>query len=246
MKLVLFDIDGTLLDSGGAGTRALDLAFSEVYSITEAFRGIRMAGKTDTEIIGEALLRHGIDRSDEASPALTRVYLKYLALEIKNDRKRLKPGVEETLERLGSQPGVRLGLLTGNIEGGAEIKIGAFGLERHFLPKNGAGGEPGRLLGAFGSDNADRNLLLPIAVRKLAEDCGKTVSFADCVVVGDTPRDINCARPYGARAVGVATGPYSLEDLRAAGADLVISDLAQGSGHLDALLAEGRDLSPSS
>lgn len=241
MKLVLFDIDGTLMDSGGAGTRAMDLAFRELFSVDNAFKGIRMAGKTDIQIMKEALAGNGLSVEDGMIPKAAAAYVRYLKVEMENDGKRLKPGVVKLLGLLASRRDVRVGLLTGNLEEGARIKLGAFGLLDYFSVRNGRGaaaypapletatGAAPALLGAFGSDHEDRNMLLPLAVRKFAALSGVKVGYRDCIVVGDTPRDVQCARPYGALAVGVATGPYRAEELARAGADLVIGDLTDGS-----------------
>jgi phosphoglycolate phosphatase-like HAD superfamily hydrolase len=216
MKLFLFDIDGTLIDSGGAGTRALELAFKELFSIRHAFQGIAMAGKTDIEIIKEALNKYQIPANDGVIPAVTSSYLRHLSVEVHNDRKHLKPGVRDVLDRLSERPDCHLGLLTGNIEEGARIKLGAFDLNRYFS------------FGAFGSDNEDRRKLLPLAVKKFKNITGKTVNYSSCIVIGDTPRDVHCAKPYGALSVAVATGPYAVEHLRETGADVVLRTLSDG------------------
>jgi phosphoglycolate phosphatase-like HAD superfamily hydrolase len=214
-KLLLWDIDGTLLDTGGAGTRAMDLAFQEVFSIEGAFQGIRMSGKTDTEIMKEALRKHSI-AVDGKIPVLIDAYIGHLKTEIERPtpQKGLKPGVIEALSALSRIDGVATGLLTGNLEEGARLKLAAFGLNR-FFPA-----------GAFGSDHEDRNRLLPVAAGRFALMHMRPVFFRDCVVIGDTPRDIACAKPYGAVAFSVATGRYSVSDLKDAGADAVMEDLS--------------------
>ncbi len=211
--LLLFDIDGTLLESGEAGTRALNRAFEEVFSITDAFKGIKMAGKTDLQIVKEALRRHGIDSSDGALTALLERYVDILKREINNPRKRLKPGVREFLELL-SQRGLVAGLLTGNLRAGAEIKLGAFQLNRYFID------------GAFGSDHEDRNRLLPIAIERFRKR-GYSFSPEQCIVIGDTPRDVECAKIHGARCVAVCTGPYSYGELLQTEADMVVETLKE-------------------
>ncbi len=224
MKLVLFDIDGTLMDSGGAGSRALNAAFLQMFSIDNAFQGIRMGGKTDTEIIREAVERLGI-AMDGKMPRFTGFYLDNLRAGIgQNSRKRLKPGVREALNTLQIIEGAALGLLTGNIEEGARIKLGAFGLNEYFPA------------GAFGSDNPDRNVLLPIALerfRELLPHAG--LSSGDCIVVGDTPRDVECAKLHGARSVAVATGGYTAAELLATRADAVLNDLSDTPAFLRSL-----------
>jgi len=213
MNLILFDIDGTLIDSGGAGIRSLDLSLKELFSIDNAFQGISMAGKTDTQIIKEGLVKHGI--SNNGNPgAVIEAYLRHLRKEINNDWRHVKPGVYELLEKLSFMKDVGMGLLTGNIEKGARIKLEPFKLNR-FFPT-----------GAFGSDDEDRNRLLPIAVKRFEDLFQNKIAMNSCIVVGDTPRDVECAHIYGAMCIGVATGPYSFAVLNEAGADYVIEDLS--------------------
>ncbi|MFO0754814.1 MAG: HAD family hydrolase [Thermodesulfovibrionales bacterium] len=224
MKVVLFDIDGTLLDSGGAGTRALNYAFRELFSLDHAFEGIGMAGKTDLQIIRECLEKHGFPLGNGLIPRMMDAYIAHLRAEMENDRRHLKPGIREALAALNGRGGrCRLGLLTGNIEQGARIKLEPFSLNGYFPA------------GAFGSDDEDRNRLLPVARRRFEELCGREIPFGDCVVVGDTPRDVHCAKPYGAFSVGVATGPYPPEALREAGADIVFRDLSVTETFLEAI-----------
>jgi phosphoglycolate phosphatase-like HAD superfamily hydrolase len=216
MRLVLFDIDGTLIYSGGAGTRSLNSAFQELFSLENAFHGIHMAGKTDTEIIKEGLLKHEIS-IDGNLDAVVSTYLKNLEKEIHNKRKHVKPGVYGLLEHLSSEKNVGLGLLTGNLEPGARIKLESFDLNEYFSS------------GAFGSDDEDRNNLLPIAVKRFEELFQKSIEIDNCIIVGDTPRDVACAHIYHALCIGVATGSYSFEKLVEAGADFVVKDLSDHS-----------------
>lgn len=213
MKFVLFDIDGTLIDSGGAGLKSLDHAFREMFGVDHAFRGIEMAGKTDPQIVREAFVLHGIDYSDGIMPAFFKTYTGYLKDCVYNPAGHVKPGISAALEALSSQEGLVLGLLTGNIEEGARIKLERYDLYSCFHT------------GVFGSDSEDRNQLLPIAVAKLNKKNGVSVGYGDCIIIGDTPRDVYCAKPYGAMAIAVATGPYSVGDLSDAGADAVFDDL---------------------
>jgi phosphoglycolate phosphatase len=228
MRLVLFDIDGTLISTGGAGTRALTAALSETLRIRDAFAGIRMAGMTDPRIIAEALRRRGIT-ADGLMPRLLESYVRHLAREMAVSNGRcVMPGVADVLTGLRSVPGTAAGLLTGNVAEGARIKLDALGLSGYFL----LDGLSRELFGAFGSDSEDRNLLLPYALDRYRKLTGVAVKPEDCIVVGDTPRDVQCARRYGTRAVAVATGPYSLEELRKTGAHLALPDL---SGHREFL-----------
>src|SRR4030042_134175 len=213
MRLLLFDIDGTLIDSGGAGTRSLNLAFKKVFSIKNALYGVSMAGKTDTQIIKEGLIKHGV-LADGKLDDIINTYLEHLQEEINNDRKHTKPGVREILGKLSLMEDTGLGLLTGNLEQGARIKLGAFDLNRYFRT------------GAFGSDDEERNNLLPIAIKRYEEIIQEKINTGECIIIGDTPRDVECTHIYRAMCIGVATGPYSFESLVEAGADYVVEDLS--------------------
>lgn len=218
MKLILFDIDGTLVNTGGAGSRALNIVFREYFSIENAFKGITMAGKTDIQIIKEGLAANNLRIENGLIEELSNLYIKTLSIEINNSRKRTMPGVKEALQLLSKENNsFNLGLLTGNMEQGARIKLGAFDLNKYFS------------FGAFGSDDEDRNKLLPYAIRRFHKIYNKEVNFSDCVVIGDTPRDIDCAKPYGAYCIAVATGPYTAEHLQDAGAHVVMKNLSNTS-----------------
>lgn len=213
MRLVLFDIDGTLIDSGGAGVRSLNLAMKELFFLEDAFRGISMAGKTDTQIIKEGLMKHDLSPNGSIDSVID-AYLNHLRREIQNDRKHVKPGIYEVLEELKNLRDLGVGLLTGNLEQGARIKLDPFRLNDYFPT------------GAFGSDDEDRNNLLPVAIKRFEELFLESIEIDNCIIVGDTPRDVECAHIYGALCIGVATGPYSYAALREAGADYVVQDLS--------------------
>jgi phosphoglycolate phosphatase len=213
-RFVLFDIDGTLIDPGGAGRRSVTQAFYEVLSIHEAFAGMSLAGKTDIQIMKEGLAQHGFSAGDGVLSSIVSRYLKILKETITNPKGYVHPGVLELLEALQKTGGYRLGLLTGNIKRGARIKLGRFNLNGYFP------------VGAFGDDSEDRNKLLPIAVERLRVISGIDIGYSDCIVIGDTPLDVACAKPFGAIAVAVATGPYDYDSLRETGADYVLEDLS--------------------
>ncbi len=211
---VLFDIDGTLVSLDGAGSRSLNRAMEEILQVTDGFRDIDFAGKTDLQIIREGLGRLGLADRDDLMHSLLDRYLVHLRAEVSTGRGHVKVGVRELLQALEDLGGIYLGLLTGNAETGARIKLEPFGLNRYFP------------VGAFGSDGEDRNLLLPIAVQRLREVGSVSVSHEHCVVVGDTPKDVECAFIHGASSIAVATGPYPLNELENTEAGLVVPDLS--------------------
>jgi phosphoglycolate phosphatase len=215
MRLILFDIDGTIMESGGAGVRSLDYAFRDVLSAGNIFADISMAGKTDLQIVREGLVRLGLPSDNGYLPNIIDSYLGHLSAEILRSDKHLKPGIRQALDALILQNArYQLGLLTGNFEQGARIKLGSFGLNKYFPS------------GAFGSDNENRNLLLPVAVERFRAISRVDFRHTDCIIIGDTPLDVACARPYNASCIAVATGPYDTNSLTDAGADVVLDDLS--------------------
>ena len=215
--LVLFDIDGTLVLTGGAGLRALNRACEELVGHADALDGVPLAGRTDWIILQDALGRIGGQLDARLFDALRQRYLAHLREEIQRPGRGTKgvlPGVRELLDQLYARSDVLLGLLTGNFEAGARIKLGYFDLWKYFR------------CGAYGDDASDRNALVPFAMSR-ANDCGMALAAAsDVLVVGDTPHDVACARAAGAMPVGVATGGYSVDELRASGAGIVFPDLS--------------------
>jgi phosphoglycolate phosphatase-like HAD superfamily hydrolase len=216
MKLVLFDIDGTLVLTGGAGLRAMTRACDELLQHSDALDGVPVAGRTDWSILHDVLTRIGRDFDDDLFASLRARYLTHLAEEIEKPGRGVKavmPGVRELLDELDARNDVFVGLLTGNFAEGARIKLQHFDLWRYFR------------CGAFGDDAADRNALVPFAITR-ARECGiRDPAPHEVLVVGDTPHDVACALAVGAIPVAVATGGFSVDQLRASGADLVFSDL---------------------
>ena len=214
LTFVLFDIDGTLVSLDGAGSRSLNQAMEDLLDVKNGFRDIDFAGKTDLQIIREGLAPLKLaDRYDLVHSLLDR-YLVHLRTEVSRGRGHVKTGVRELLSLLHNVPGIYLGLLTGNAEAGARLKLEPFGLNQYFS------------VGAFGNDSEDRNLLLPVAVQRLQESEAVSVSYDRCMVVGDTPKDVECAHVHGASAIAVATGTYLLKELEKTDAELVIADLS--------------------
>ncbi len=212
--LVLFDIDGTLIDPAGAGRRSMTRAFFQLFSMGDAFAHITTAGKTDMQIIKEGLSLHGLPSGNGILASIMSRYLENLKIEINTTARRIMPGVVQLLDGLNGMDGYWLGLLTGNIEQGARIKLGAFGLNGYFP------------VGAFGDDSEDRSRLLPIAVERLKKTEKVDIDYTDCIVIGDTPRDVACSKPFGATSIVVSTGPYTYESLLETGADYVLRDLS--------------------
>ena len=227
-RLVLWDIDGTLVDSAGLGRDAFLEAFEKVTG-TQPARLVPFAGRTDPEIALDLLASAGIEHAEQLLGEFERALAEAMAerAELVRERGRALPGVRETLERLGDEPGVRQSLLTGNIEPNAEVKLAAFGLHELIDME----------LGAYGSDHRRRGELVAVARRKALALRGWTFQAEELVLVGDTPLDVAAALEGGARAVGVATGPYEQDDLLHAGADAVLPDLTDLESVLEALLA---------
>lgn len=222
-KVVLFDIDGTLVLTGGAGMRAMNRACAEIAGAGDALDEVPVAGRTDWIILHDAMHKLGKVLQEELLATIRTRYVRYLEEEIQHRGHGIKdvlPGVRELLDRLSSREDVFLGLVTGNFEEGARIKLEYFDLWRYFR------------CGAYGDDAQDRNALVPFALQR-ARACGlSNTSPHDVLVVGDTPHDVACARAAGAIPVGVATGSYTLEQMRASGADVVFSDLSDAEAFL--------------
>ena len=212
--------------TGGAGRRAMSLAFEDVLGVRNAFDGLPMAGRTDSWILSDAAAVHGVPSDSGALERFRRVYLRRLEEEIDkpgDSRKGIMPGVRELLDALARRDDVYLALLTGNYEEAARIKLQYFDLWRYFR------------CGAFGDAAPDRNGLLPRALHTVVSCGGPPFAASDAIVVGDTPLDIACAKHSNARSIGVATGGHGIDELRDAGADAVFVDLSDTRSVLRAL-----------
>lgn len=232
MKLVLFDIDGTIMLSAGAGGRAVRRALVEVFGAPGPEQH-RFDGKTDPQIVRElmSLAGHGAEQIDARMPALFERYLAYLNDELQVSAAaggiRIMPGIFDLLDALEARADVVLGLLTGNLAEGARAKLSAGGIN------------PDRFrVGAYGSDHEVRGELPAVAQRRANEQLGLSFSGRDIVVIGDTPADLQCGVAIGCRAIGVATGSYSLEDLREHRPAAVFEDLADTPAVVRAIMAE--------
>lgn len=215
--LILFDIDGTLLLSGRAGMRAMTRAFRDSFGVDRAFEGTHFGGRTDSFLVSHALQTAGLPDTPENHERFKAAYLPRLAEEIEQPgtgHKGLMPGARELLDALSDCPDVYLALLTGNYRDAAAIKLTHFEIFDYFE------------WGAFSDDAPDRNALVPIARARAETYDVPAAALERIIVIGDTPHDIACAKSGGARSIAVATGGYSMEDLRAAGADDVVADLS--------------------
>lgn len=222
MKLLLFDIDGTLLHANGSGRQAVERALSDLCGCRISTRDVRFSGKTDPQIMRDILLSNGLapDRSptlvDEALDAYEEIALRSL----RPDDVEVLPGVTALLERLATTAHIQLALLTGNIESMAYRKLEAVDLDGYFE------------FGAFGSDHADRNALPAVALRRALRHTGRAFTGPDTVIIGDTAHDIVCSRSIGALAIGVCTGRYARTDLAPHNPDVLLDDLSDPAAFL--------------
>lgn len=229
-KLVLFDIDGTLLWTDGAGRRAIRQALMDEMGTAGPIDGYRFGGKTDPQIIEELMTAagHPHARSTAHHERVCRRYVTLLAGELESGRERTRvlEGVEKFLDLLEQRGDVLIGLLTGNLAEGAALKLQAAGLD------------PSRFrVGAYGSDAAERSRLPALAARRATPILGREVAGNDLVIIGDTPADVTCGQSLAARAIGVATGFYSRTDLLAAGAFAAFDSFAAPEPVLAAIYA---------
>ncbi|MGD7653120.1 MAG: HAD family hydrolase [Verrucomicrobiales bacterium] len=211
--LYLFDIDGTLVDTGGAGMDALRQTTREIFG--DDGPPLDLAGSTDLGIVRGVHQHFGVDPTAERLAHYFGIYQQRLDdnLAAGTFPGRVLPGAADLLATLESRNGSTIGLLTGNISGGAASKMRHFGLAAHFP------------FGAFGSDHHDRNRLGPIALERASTHAGTSFTAEDVWVIGDTPKDIACARAAGVRCLAVATGSFTVSQLRDHGADEVIETL---------------------
>jgi phosphoglycolate phosphatase len=224
-RLLLFDIDGTLLLGGPAKT-AFEEAMIAVFGTAGPIESHSFSGKTDPQIARELLERAGLtgDDIDEGLPRLFRRYLAGLEAGLDHTPMRALPGVAQLMDRLKSIDEVALGLVTGNVRQGAQLKLRSAALEHHFH------------IGGFGSDHEHRNELPGIAIHRAERHWGVSFDEREVVVIGDTPRDIECGRAHRTRTVAVATGHYTMAELDAHGPDVVFESFAEVERVVEALV----------
>ncbi len=224
--LLLWDIDGTLIASGGAGGRALIAALRLEFGVAGSLDGVELAGRTDPWIARKLLAKYELPATAKDIARFLERYLAALPAELHHPLVRPLPGVPEILVTIAGHPEVAQGLLTGNLRRGAEIKLGHHDLWRHFP------------FGAFSDDSEFRNDLGPHALRRACEHHHAEFPLERVFVIGDTPHDIACGKAIGARTIGVATGHYSAAELHATAATIVVADLSDTLAFLRAVGAE--------
>lgn len=227
MKLVLFDLDGTLLWTDGAGRRAIHRALVEVLGTPGPIGGFRFDGRTDGEIVACLAEGAGLDASESVVDTVLARYVTLLEDELSKPTQRttIYPGVSDLLAALEHRPDCVLGLLTGNVRPGARLKLASGGLDIARFR-----------IGAFGSDSAHRPDLPAVAQRRAREVLGLELVGHDVVIVGDTPADMTCGQGIGARAIGVATGSFAVDALMAAGADAAFETMEETAAVVKAVI----------
>lgn len=218
--LVLFDIDGTLLHNHGQGRASMDAAFHELFGVENGCDGMDFAGALDRSIFADLCARHGVADWSGHEPRFREAYVARMAAAMaRPPRPHVYPGVVALVDALSARPGTHVGLLTGNYAESARLKVAAAGLDPERF-----------VVGAWGDDGARRPDLLPVALARLEAATGRRVAGGQVVVVGDTPRDVECARAHACRSLAVCTGFSGREALEAARPDRLLDDLSDTVG----------------
>ncbi len=214
MRVCLFDIDGTLIHTGGAGLRALREAMQTVFNCDAAETQVVTTGRTDRAIVQELFQQHDIEPSDANWSVYLSAYLEILPQALAACSGRVLSGIPELLQHLGQRDDVAVGLLTGNSHPGAQHKLLHYQINHHFT------------FGGFGDEHTDRDDVARLALREVHLHFDGQIAEEQIYVIGDTPSDVRCARAIGARAVAVATGSHSVEELLECSPDLLIKDFS--------------------
>jgi len=217
MRICLFDIDGTLLNTGGAGQVAMEIAIQEEFETDRPVEGISYAGRTDRGIMLDILNFYGIEPTQETFERFQQRYLSHLRVQLNQITGVVLPGVEEALEQLAEHDEVHLGLLTGNFAEGAFLKTNHFKLDHYFT------------IGSYGDHHIDRDDVARTALQKIHSQHGDTINPDQLWVIGDTPADVQCARAIGANVIAVATGIFSYETLEETEPDILANNLTDVS-----------------
>ena len=226
-RLALFDIDCTLIDAHGAGSRAILAAVADTYGVSGGLDGYSFPGRTDPAIVADLATRWGVppEVAVRRVPEALARYVQLLGEEAASGEIEVLPGVRELVAVLAGEPRVLLGLLTGNVEHGARLKLAPTGLLESFP------------IGAYGSDSARRPDLPPVAVARAEALTGRRFRGKQIAVIGDTPADIECGASLGVKTIGVATGRHTPDDLAAHAPDHVFADLSDWRTAAAAILA---------
>ena len=230
MKLVLFDIDGTLVLDDGAAREAFAEGLAAVYGYQDDLAPFDFSGKTDPAIAHEVLSSGGFEKEeiDQGLPSLWFRYVESLRHRLNRSRQRVLPGVHELLARLSERKYLTLGLVTGNIEPGARVKLAPWDLNRYFS------------WGAYGSDSRDRTLLPPIAVERVRRETGRCFPPRDVVIIGDSIWDVRCGVPHEATTIAVASGRTPAEALLGENPDHFFESMEETERWIEAIVGEGR------
>jgi phosphoglycolate phosphatase-like HAD superfamily hydrolase len=220
MYVCLFDIDGTLLSSGGAGKAAMEAALCTEFGTGRSADGVPFAGRTDRAIGRDLFQVNQIEESAHNWQRFLTAYLQHLPACLTRHKGKVLPGIAALLDCLRDRSDVAVGLLTGNVRDGARLKLGHYGLYHHFA------------FGGFGDHHLTREDVAREALAVVRGHLNHPVPCEQIWVIGDTPLDVRCARSIGARAVAVATGWHTLEVLAAENPDLLVADLSDSSGLL--------------
>ena len=222
MNLLLFDIDGTLLKTEGVGRTSVCQAAKDVFGLEEDLSGLTVSGNTDGGVVREILAKHGLPITEANVEIFEEANLMRLSKNLLTVAGYILPGVVELLDAIDAASHAK-GLLTGNIERGARLKLEAYGLGARFE------------FGAYSDDSFERNKLGPLAKQRAEDRYRLTFNLSDVFVIGDTPRDIACGKAFGARTVAVATGNYQFKELAAHQPDFLFEDLSSTADVLQAL-----------
>lgn len=225
MKVCFFDIDGTLVQTGGAGMYAFAETFAELFGVDELSNDVPFAGRSDRGIAGGLFEAHGIENTQANWDRFRAGYVERIGKHVRERDGEVLPGVVELIERVAALGDVHIALLTGNIEAAAEVKLGHYGLWERFA------------FGGFGDEHPDRNDIAASAAAKARERHGRITREERFVVIGDTPNDVRCARHIGAFAVAVPTGHTPAVALAAANPDVLIPTLHESDEIISFLAA---------
>jgi phosphoglycolate phosphatase len=228
MQIILFDIDGTLINTGGAGRDALHTALAMEFAVSDPHH-VNLSGRTDRGICRELFDAHAIEHTLENWKRFQQAYLVGLQQHLTSRQGFVLPGVRELVAQLESTPRVALGLLTGNVREGARRKLAHYALADHFT------------FGGFGDSHHERDDVAREALAAACAHCGANVCGDQVWVIGDTPLDIRCARAIGAKVVAVATGAHTVGELQSHAPDLAVEDLSNTAALMEILIARGAD-----